>query len=882
MQYIYLCFSGLFIMFSSAYSQIIPDFQVNENAGPNGAVQWSCSISADSSGNFVITWQDERNGVYDIYAQRYSSNGIALGDNFKVTDNAGSIIGGYGGAPPPSISTDGSGNFVVTWTDMRNDDPDIYAQRYSSDGSALGTNFKVNDDHGSARQWFSFISTDGSGNFVITWMDERNGDSDIYAQRYSSDGTILGPNFRFNFNHGNHPIVVSMDSTGNFVLTWYDGENIYAQRFTNTGAAIDSNFIVNEERDIAMVGDIWPAICTNYSGNFVIVWMDYSDGISNIYAQRYKNDGTALGANFKVDDDSLLSWKSGVALDPKGNFVITWWADFDYYAQRYSSDGTALGSNFKVNDDVGSLICGYGGPPPPSILTNGSGNFVITWTDGRNGDSDIYAQRYSSDGIVLGSNFKINDDEGSSSQNNSSISTDSFGNFIITWDDERKKDNAIYAQRFTIDGMPIGENFEVNDNSSFCNSWDPSLAIDESGNFIITWRDNRHSDSNIFAQYYSSDGIKDGENFKVNYEGGRYDGPENPSISTDKHGNFVIAWKDMRNNGGDIYAQRFSRDGIRRSTNFKVNDYDVIIRQANPSVSCDDTGNFVITWADERNGKIDVYAQRFSSNGLRLSSNFKVNDAEGSVVGIPSPWVQPSISTDGNANFVITWTDERNGNRDIYAQRYSNDGTALGTNFRVNDDQGHGGQQSPSVSADGSGNFVITWMDERNGDSDIYAQRYSSDGIALDSNFIVTNFRDKNQSEPDVKLWNGRIYNSWTDNRAGGTGYDIWANVLDWENPVGIDENENWEIPVTYSVSQNYPNPFNPSTKITFTLPKPEHVALDIYNTLGQKVATLLDSKINAGSHDVQFDASNLPSGIYFYRIQAGEFSQVRKMVLLR
>jgi hypothetical protein len=89
-------------------------------------------------------------------------------------------------------------------------------------------------------------------------------------------------------------------------------------------------------------------------------------------------------------------------------------------------------------------------------------------------------------------------------------------------------------------------------------------------------------------------------------------------------------------------------------------------------------------------------------------------------------------------------------------------------------------------------------------------------------------------------------------------------------------------VPTTYSLSQNHPNPFNPSTKITFTLPKPEHVILAVYNTLGQKVATLLNTKMNVGSHDVQFNASTLPSGIYFYRIQAGEFSQVKKMVLLR
>jgi hypothetical protein len=69
-------------------------------------------------------------------------------------------------------------------------------------------------------------------------------------------------------------------------------------------------------------------------------------------------------------------------------------------------------------------------------------------------------------------------------------------------------------------------------------------------------------------------------------------------------------------------------------------------------------------------------------------------------------------------------------------------------------------------------------------------------------------------------------------------------------------------VPTTYTLSQNHPNPFNPTTKITFTLPMPEQVSLTVYNTLGQKVATLLDTKMNAGFHDVTFDASTLPSDL--------------------
>lgn len=94
-------------------------------------------------------------------------------------------------------------------------------------------------------------------------------------------------------------------------------------------------------------------------------------------------------------------------------------------------------------------------------------------------------------------------------------------------------------------------------------------------------------------------------------------------------------------------------------------------------------------------------------------------------------------------------------------------------------------------------------------------------------------------------------------------------------------EDENTS-PVGYFLNQNYPNPFNPSTEISFSLAKSSFVTLEVYNSLGQKVAALINDKMNPGSYKVKFNASNLSSGIYYYKIQAGEFHSVKKMLLLQ
>jgi hypothetical protein len=89
-------------------------------------------------------------------------------------------------------------------------------------------------------------------------------------------------------------------------------------------------------------------------------------------------------------------------------------------------------------------------------------------------------------------------------------------------------------------------------------------------------------------------------------------------------------------------------------------------------------------------------------------------------------------------------------------------------------------------------------------------------------------------------------------------------------------------FPLKFGLSQNYPNPFNPSTKIKYFLPEPEIVKIEVCNLLGQKIKRLLNQHMPAGYHEIEFNAQNLPSGVYLYRIQAGEFQNVKKMVLLQ
>jgi hypothetical protein len=115
------------------------------------------------------------------------------------------------------------------------------------------------------------------------------------------------------------------------------------------------------------------------------------------------------------------------------------------------------------------------------------------------------------------------------------------------------------------------------------------------------------------------------------------------------------------------------------------------------------------------------------------------------------------------------------------------------------------------------------------------------------------------------------------------SGYITGATRTDTGFPLSLKEARNSKSPPEkYELKQNYPNPFNPSTVIGWQLAVASEVELSVYNLLGQKLATLVSEQQNAGNHQVEWNAHNMPTGVYYYVINAGEFYQVRKMVLLK
>jgi len=153
--------------------------------------------------------------------------------------------------------------------------------------------------------------------------------------------------------------------------------------------------------------------------------------------------------------------------------------------------------------------------------------------------------------------------------------------------------------------------------------------------------------------------------------------------------------------------------------------------------------------------------------------------------------------------------------------------------------------------------------------------RIDAPTIGIYSNVAGEGYLIHKGVQPDEKVWLTR------DGVAKGKD-DVVERALAWINTTnGVAEGEP-QVPSHFALSQNYPNPFNPSTTIRYGLPRRSHVLLTVYNTLGQKVAELVNGDIEAGYHEAQFDGTNLASGVYLYRLQFGSFVQTRKLLLLK
>lgn len=437
------------------------------------------------------------------------------------------------------------------------------------------------------------------------------------------------------------------------------------------------------------------------------------------------------------------------------------------------------------------------------------------------------------------------------------------GNVVhIVWSDIRDGNKEIYYKRSTDGGLNWGADSRLTNNTA--NSEYPSIAVSGS-NVQIVWQENRDADWEIYYKRSTDGGLNWGADTRLtNNAGFSY----NPSLAV-SGSNVHLVWCDVRDGNYEIYYKRSTDGGTSwagdlRLTNDSTASFD-------PSVSV--SGSYVhVTWFDD--GTDEIYHKRSTDGGINWGAATRLTIYNGESY-------RPCIAVSGLFVHVV-WQDNRISNNEIYYKRSTNGGVNWEGDKRLTDSIES--SYMPSIAVSGS-NVHIVWFDFRYYNDEIYYKRSTDFGVSWDSDLRLTN-NILNSWYPSVAVSGPVIHVVWVDDRDGN--YEVYYKRNPTGNPTGI-QNISTEIPAAFSLSQNYPNPFNPGTVVRFDVMRSQtgalgadKVVLKVYDVMGREVETLVNEQLAPGTYEAKFDGSKLNSGVYFYRLQSGSFTETKQMMLIK
>ncbi len=644
---------------------------------------------------------------------------------------------------------------------------------------------------------------------------------------------------------------------GGFVISWTDnsasggdtsGASVRAQMYDANGTAVGGEFLVNTATS---AGQLQPSITGLASGGFVVSWTDNSTqgdtSSSGIKAQIYDASGAAVGGEFVVNTVTQLaqSQQSITALS-SGGFVATWTdasglkpdnKGTGIKAQVFDSTGHKIGAEFLVNTTI------TGSQQFSSVTALATGGFVTTWTDGsgQNGDNSgngVKGQIFNATGMKVGTEFQVNTIT-AQTQDQSSVTSLSNGNFVVTWRDLSQVDDTsgagVKAQIFSSNGQKIGGEFLVN--AMQINTQDnPTVTGLAGGGFAVSWRDNSAliGDSSSFGvkiQVFDAAGSKVGTEFLANTT--TQNSQEQPRITALASGAIVVSWTDYSQQGGDssgtgIKAQIFApssqsiTDIAISSTMLaetSVQNLSVATLSANGALNAahsyqlvdDSTGGAFAIIGDRLvvidSTKLDYEVFQNADVTVRATDNFgnvfdkiislEITDSviearySGSADILENTATRnnqqsPAVASLGAGGYVVTWSDNSGFGGDtssngIKAQLHDAQGNRIGLELSVNTTIA-GSQDHPAAASLASGGFVITWADAsaQGGDTSGYgikAQIYDSAGGRVGGEFLVNTATAGAQNAPSVAtLATGGFVVTWTD--ASQTGGDTSSTSI--------------------------------------------------------------------------------------------------------
>ena len=866
-------------------------------------MQIDLNMEPDNEGGVYIIWVDSRNPSKDLFGQRLSANGSPL-----WIINGIPIANGLGDEMQNTMLPDGEGGMIIAYTHSYAGNDDLYAKRFNANGTMVWQNTLVISEAEGSQSDIRMAALN-DGNFVFTWADKRSADTDIYAQKINLAGDLLWGSYLIVYSDQNglarpqvNPRIVKTSDNG-VIIVWEDfrldtqNPDLFAQKISASGIKQWS------EQGIALCtaefAQVGPRLASDNNGGCFVVWDDLRNGNApnvDIYAQHLSASGNAL---WEANGKAICiapNEQSGSLIKVSNNIVFINWMDIrngsvGIYYQALTYEGTVL---LAVNG--AEVFWGLSGDAPLDnyLILKRSSDVVIIWQDTRfaNDGYRLFFQFLNPDGSIdLEPNgHPVTVSVGGSQSTPSAVVTPD-DQIAIIWEDARGDNPKVYAQLLSASGERLwGEQgMELTVNSPLRQK-DPKVSY-YNGSLYFGWSGSDQVETSFFYHIYGQ---------RI-YNGQKMWGPNGILIST-------LAQSDLRNEctlydlidnyyvwhrinpalaTQTIWVKRVAEDGSAmdgwqeegiQTSNY--NDWDAI--QLFPKAHKTPEGIFVM-WRDLRNDYIQNYwGQHLAENGTYLWNPVGVNLNDNQ-----KEQEKASIVVN-SSGITFAWCENINGMNDIMAQKYSFPGEPLWTNSGYYVVQRDSAQSDPCLVYFPDGNYLISWADFLNIESDLYYKYITENGemIGAPQGNVLCN-ASKSQYQPQTAILNNKAYTVWADGRSSGKTeiLGLYAQKLGNGTPV-----TDVTIPPLQSLilHQNYPNPFNPETTISFTLKDPAlSLKLNIYNIKGQLVKTLYDGALQKGQHSFVWNGTDetncqVSSGVYFYRLSNGKESRQRKMVLMK
>lgn len=819
------------------YSPLGEEIWVARYNGPANAGDRATAIGKDESDNIYITGWSYSGTSNDFLTIKYSSSGVEQWNKRYGDANLDDW--------PKDMAVDKTGNVYITGSTGGSFSNVYTTIKYDSNGNELWI-----DHYSSNRtEWYdgaNALAIDDSGNVFVTGGSGYLTNPSFLTIKYSPAGVRKWLARYSSPSGSNTAIDIILDKFGNIYVTgmgvgeyYHFGHTIHDYITLKYNSSGEQQWI-SRYKSAKDCPDEAVSIKLDNSGNVYVTGKSMGESTNyDFLTVKYNSSGRERWVRRHNGRGNSYDIPAALATDSLGNVYITGKSatsysptsgpnNYDYLTIKYNAEG------------IHQWTARYNGPGngddyPAALAIDASGYLYVTGTSGDSVTSSDYATiKYSSDGVLMW--IARYNSPANKPDLATSMTVDKSGYIYVTgWSEGVEAYNYDFATiKYDQNG---NEEWVARYNGSGNQAdYSKSLVVDELGNVYVTGSSYKYGASYDYATVkYNSCGV---EQWVAIYNGANNEWDEPVSMSIDGSNNIYVTGKSMQLgvSYNDYITVKYDSAGkqawVKKYDNNSKQSEDIPVE-----VVADDFGN--------------VYVAGYSG---ALAGNSFQHD-----------YATVKYNSDGNEKWVSRYNGPGNSLDFLYALSLDHFGNIYVT----------GGTRSfPNTSP---WNYAYATIKYNTFGNEEWIAYYSRDAQCSSTATAIVIDNSNN-----VYITGSTIlgdYETWK----------IFTTIKYTQTPTSIKQ-EILNHPKQYSLSQNYPNPFNPATTIRFALPKESFVTLKIFNLLGQEIATLVDGPKPMGENQVQWQAGDLPSGVYLYRLEANllddknnqRFKEIKKLILLK